>query len=84
MSGRLVIIGARAMGREACVYAHDAGLEVKGFLDSNASALDGYEGYPAILGPVESYQPAAEDRFVVALGDPEWKLRYADMITEKG
>ena len=79
----LLIIGARAMGREACIYACEAGFEVKGFLDSNPAALEGFEGYPGILGSVESYQPETDDKFVVALGDPEWKLRYADIITRK-
>lgn len=83
MNGCLIIIGARAMGREACIYARDAGYEVKGFLDSNPVALDEYDGYPAILGSVENYQPKAEDRFVVALGDPRLKLHYANMIVQK-
>ena len=71
------------MGREVCAYAHDAGHEVKGFLDSKPTALDGYEGYPSILGSVEEYQPEEEDRFVIALGAPEWKLYYASIIARK-
>lgn len=56
----LLIIGARGWGREvydiamACVNA-GADFTVKGFLDDKADALDGYDKYPRILGPVESY-----------------------------
>ena len=81
---KLVIIGARAMGREACAYACECGMEVKGFLDSKSNALDGFDGYPPILDSVEKYHPCAEDVFVVALGEPEYKVRYAHIISEKG
>ena len=83
MSERLIIIGARAMGREAYIYARDVGYEVKGFLDSNPAALNDYKGYPSILRSVEDYQPETEDRFVVALGDPKWKLYYVSIIEKK-
>ena len=81
---KLVIIGARAMGRETCSYARECGMEVKGFLDSKADALDGFTGYPPILDSVENYTPAEEDVFVVALGEPEYKMKYAAVIAEKG
>lgn len=80
----LVVIGARAMGRETCAYARECGMEVKGFLDSNVDALDGFIGYPPILDSVENYQPQDGDLFVVALGEPEYKLKYANMIAAKG
>ena len=38
---RLIIIGASAMGRETSAYAHECGMEVKGFLDSRTNILDG-------------------------------------------
>lgn len=81
---KLVIVGARAMGRETYAYACDCGLDVKGFLDSKANALDGFDGYPPILDSVERYHPCDEDVFVVALGEPEYKVKYAQLIVEKG
>lgn len=80
----LIIIGARAMGREACTYAQEAGLFVKGFLDSKADALSGFSGYPPVLAAVEDYQILNGDVFVCALGDPEYKQRYVDIIAAKG
>lgn len=80
----LIIIGARAMGRETCTYAQEAGLTVKGFLDSKADALSGLADYPPVLGAVEDYQIVDGDVFVCALGDPEFKQRYVDVIAAKG
>ena len=81
---RLVIIGARAMGRETCAYAQEAGFCVKGFLDEKSNALEGFEGYPPILAPLEDYEIAEGDVFVVALGEPEYKHKYAEMVAVKG
>ena len=81
---RLVIVGARAMGRETFAYACECGMDVKGFLDSKTDALYGFDGYPPILGSVEGYVPCDEDMFVVALGEPEYKVKYAQIIAERG
>ena len=81
---KLIIIGARAMGRETYAYACECGMDVKGFLDSKADALDGFRGYPPILDSVEHYHPCEEDMFVVALGEPAYKFRYVGIISAKG
>ena len=81
---KLVIVGARAMGRETCAYAHEAGFYVKGFLDEKANALDGFVGYPPILGSVEEYEVTEDDLFAVALGEPKYKHKYVEMVAAKG
>ena len=80
----LVIIGASAMGREVCAYAHECGMGVKGFLDSRSSLMDRFSGYPPILASVEGYVAADDDVFVCAVGDPADKLRYVDAATARG
>lgn len=82
----LVIIGAGPMGREACHYARECGtgLAVKGFLDTRANLLDGFAGYPPVLGDVAGYAPEENDVFVCAVGDPAAKMRYAEEIAGKG
>lgn len=80
----LVIIGASAMGRETCSYARSCGMPVKGFLDSRRRLLDGYDGYPPILGSVEDYDPASDDMFICALGEPEQRKAYAAKVSAKG
>ena len=83
---QLIIIGASAMGRETCFYAQEMphSLRVKGFLDSRKEILDDYEGYPPILGDVQSYQVQAGDVFVCAVGDPYVKMAYVKAMVEKG
>ena len=86
---QLLIIGARGWGREvydiakACIDA-GADFNVKGFLDDKADALDGYDDYPPILGPVETYDIQQDDVFICALGGVRYKKEYADIILEKG
>lgn len=81
---RLIIIGARALGRETCNYARDAGFEVVGFLDDKADALEGFAGYPPILGSVENWLTNTDDRYVCAVGDSLMRATYARIIEEKG
>jgi len=85
----LLIIGARGWGREvydiavACIKA-GADFDVKGFLDDKADALEEYDNYPPIIGPVESYEIQKDDVFICALGDVNYKKQYAKIILEKG
>ena len=81
---QLVIIGASAMGREACSYAIESGMKVKGFLDSRPMILSGFVGYPPILGACDGYRIHEDDVFVCAVGEPEAKRRYAEFILGKG
>lgn len=87
----LVIIGARGFGRE--IYRTfintnpyiSKEIDVKGFLDDKADALDGLKGeWPPIIGAVETYEIQEDDVFFCALGDSHWRKHYADIISEKG
>lgn len=81
---KLVIVGARAMGREACAYAQESGIEVKGFLDDDFDVLDGFNDYPKILGSAEEYVVEKGDVFIIALGDGVLRQKYAEIIKAKG
>lgn len=63
----------------------DAGMDlaIKGFLDDKTSALDGYKDYAPIISSVEAYVPEENDVFICALGSPEYKKKYAQIILEK-
>lgn len=85
----LLIIGARGWGREVYDIAtacREAGADfiVKGFLDDKSDALDGYDNYPPIVGPVETYAIQKNDVFICALGDVNYKKRYSEIILNKG
>lgn len=81
---RLIIIGARALGRKVCNYAREAGFDVVGFLDDKTDALDGFAGYPPIIGSVENWLVHADDRYVCAVGDSQMRAKYAAIIEQKG
>ena len=85
----LLIIGARGFGREIYNSATESigygtEFDIEGFLDEKADALDGFEGYPRIVSSVEAYEPHPDDVFVCALGDVKYKIKYVQMILEKG
>ena len=62
----LIIIGAGGMGR--CLYnlareskGYLEEFDVKGFIDDNLKALDGFENYPPVLSSIKDYQPQTDD-----------------------
>lgn len=86
---KLVIVGARGFGREvsqAILDCQGYGREfiLKGFLDSDANALDGFNGYAPILASPEKYEIQSDDVFFVALGDVKWRRHYAEVIESRG
>ena len=80
----LIIIGASALGRETYAHARACGLAVKGFLDSRTGLLDRFPGYPPILSSAEEYSVSKEDVFVCAVGDPDERRHYVEMVAAKG
>ena len=84
MKQKLIIVGARALGRNVCNYARDAGFDVVGFLDDKADALDGFVGYPPVLGTVEAWRVSLDDRFVCAIGDSKARAMYTLLIEKRG
>lgn len=85
----LIIIGAGGFGREVYNLAIESNgynetFVIKGFLDDNIGALDGYVGYPNILNSINSYQPQANDVFICALGPVKAKLKCSQLLLSRG
>ena len=85
----LIIIGAGGFGREIASAAKTCvgyGVEfaLKGFLDRNPAALDGFTGYPPLLGAPEAYEIRPDDVFFVALGDLALRRRNVDLVRSRG
>ena len=85
----LVIVGAGGFGRElygAALESVGYGTEfdVKGFLDERAGALDGFGGYPPVIGAPSSYAVGPDDVFVTALGSVASRRRCAGMLESRG
>lgn len=87
---KLIIIGARAFGREVYNIAlqtkeYNNEWTIKGFLDDDPNALKGfYKNYPPIIGSVKEYKVQQDDVFICALGDPIVKKDFIQEIEIKG
>ena len=85
----LVIIGAGGYGREMYGAAlgsvgYGTEFDVKGYLDGNADALNGFAGYPSIIGSPETYVPESDDVFITALGSLSSRRHCVKLIAERG
>lgn len=86
---QLIIIGAGGMGRT--IYSN--ALEgigygdryvVKGFIDDNLRALDGFPNYPPILDTIKDYIPQQDDVFVSSIGGASRRLCMEEIISRGG
>ncbi len=85
---RLFIVGAGGFGREVHEYAQDAGaawggepFTIAGFLDDRADALAGHRDVgAAVVGTVADARPTDDDRYVLAVGDPQLRRRLALLL----
>ncbi len=85
----LIILGAGGMGRQMYVFAQSCkgyGVDytIKGFLDDNPLAMDGFEGFPPVLGTVDGYQIEKDDIFFNSIGDVAAKKDCINKILAKG
>lgn len=85
----LVIIGAGGYGREMFGAAlesvgYGTAFDVRGYLDARSDALEGFEGYPPVIGDPESYEPEADDVFFCALGSVERRRACVRTVASHG
>ena len=85
---KLRIIGAGGYGRTVhclAVTARGNGLEwnIDSFLNDGADALDGFPGFPPILGDT-GFQPGPDDLFICAIGDVGGRKLVAEKFKARG
>jgi sugar O-acyltransferase (sialic acid O-acetyltransferase NeuD family) len=86
---RIVIVGAGGFGRDVAQFVRDvisdgADIVLKGFLDDDpASVSDTTLGAP-VVGTTTGYQIDLEDRFVIALGDPQFRRVLTERMAARG
>lgn len=85
----LIILGAGGMGRQVCLFAQSCNgyqkdYVIKGFLDDNPNAMEGYNGFPPVLGTIDGYEIQADDIFFNSIGDVQSKTKCITRILEKG
>ena len=85
----LIIIGAGGMGRtiysnalESVGYGET--YTVKGFIDDNLNALDGFPNYPPIIGTIKDYIPKENDVFVSSIGGASRRPCMEEIISRGG
>ena len=85
----LIIIGAGGMGRtmysnaiESIGYGQD--FVVKGFIDDNLQALDGFSNYPPVIGTIKDYMPKDGDVFVSSIGGASRRSCMEEIISRGG
>lgn len=85
----LIILGAGGFARDVFNFAinskgYNELFDVKGFLDINLHSLDGFSGYPPILGSENDYDIQERDVFITAVGDNKLRKKIVDVIVSKG
>jgi len=77
---RLIIVGAGGLGREVETlargdFANGKEWYIGGFLDTSPDVLDGIHIDAKVIGDPNTFTPAPDDLFVVAIGDPKFKRK---------
>ena len=85
----LVIIGAGGMGRTVYSNALESvgygqTFDVKGFIDDNLLALEGFSNYPPIVGTIIGYRPQEDDVFVSSIGGGSRRPCMEEIISRGG
>lgn len=86
---QLIIIGAGGTGR--CTYCiaeqglgYGVDYQIKGFIDDNLNALQGFEGYKPVLSKISDYQIEEGDVFVCSIGEVGTKLKICEDLKSRG
>ena len=85
----IIIVGAGGTGREVLQWIKDINAIKKrwiiiGFIDDNASALDGYECSHSILGSLKNWKPGSKEVFVCAISKPRIKEKVVNELKKRG
>lgn len=85
----IIILGAQGFGREVLQWIKDINKvtptwNIKGFLDDDLTALDGYKCDYKILGTIQDWVPSENEEFVFAIASPQTKEKLATMLKSKG
>lgn len=86
---KLIIVGGGGMGRSVyCIAKGSIGFEeeftIKGFIDDNIHSLDGFDGYPPVLGTIDGYEAEEGDVFVCSIGNTKTKKIVCEKLKTKG
>ena len=69
------------IARESVGYQSE--FVIKGFVDDNLDALNGFENYPPVLGRISEYFPQEEDVFTFSIGG-DARRKCIENLIERG
>lgn len=86
---QLIIIGAGGMGRTIFCSAKESvgygeSFIIKGFIDDNLHALDGFDNYPPVIDTIHDYQLQPDDVFVSSIGGASRRPCMEEIIRRGG
>lgn len=86
---KLIIVGAGGLGREVHSWLkdwveHNSGYMIGGFLDDGSLSLNRFNHYADILSTIDAYEPAEDERLLVAIGKPSDKKFVVEKLLAKG
>ncbi|WP_318643098.1 acetyltransferase [Flavobacterium ardleyense] len=85
----LIIVGASGFGREVLQWIKDSNKsnkswDIKGFIDDNLSALEGYDCDYKVIDSIKNYSPRENDYFAIAIALPKVKKIVVEILQTKG
>ena len=85
----LIIVGASGFGREVLQWVKDVNKvtllwNIKGFIDDNQNALDGYECDYKVLGRIHDWRISDNEIFICAIAKPSTKEMLITMLKSRG
>jgi sugar O-acyltransferase (sialic acid O-acetyltransferase NeuD family) len=85
----LIIVGGGGMGRDVYsiakrCYGYEEEFIIKGYIDDNLHSMDGFEGYPSVLGTIDGYAIQSDDVFVCSLGSVQTKKILCEKLKARG
>ncbi|MCS2954267.1 NeuD/PglB/VioB family sugar acetyltransferase [Bacteroides thetaiotaomicron] len=84
----IIIVGAAGFGREVLQWIKDVNKvtptwNIKGFLDDNLEALDGFECDYPVIGTIKDWSPSGNEVFALALAGPKVKESVVSVLKAK-
>lgn len=84
----LIIVGASGFGREVLQWVKDFNKlnncwNIKGFIDDNGQALDGYECDYTVICSIKDYVPQPNDYFAIAIALPKVKKIVVEILKSR-
>lgn len=85
----LIIVGAGGFGRDLYYIIMDSigyniEFRVIGFIDDNLDAMNGFSGYPKLIGKIKNHEVSENQIYISSIGNISLKHNVIQSLIEKG